>query len=70
MKTPTLVNITFWSGLLSIFAWPLSIIPVTAVVLGFYTLLRFTQETDQTGKAETILGFTLGIIFILVRLAH
>ena len=70
MKTSTLVNIAFYSGLLSIFAWPLSIIPITAMIAGFYAFLRFIEEPNKTGRPEAILGLTLGLVFLLVRIMN
>ena len=51
-------------GIVSVFLWEISIIPILAIVLGIIGLIRDKK------KLVAGIGLALGIIFIIVRFTH
>ncbi len=68
ISTPAMVNITFISGMCSIILWPLSIVPIVAIVAGIITIMRYNKLVDKDGLGYTILGLVLGVVFLIVRI--
>lgn len=61
MKKHWSSNASFWLGIISIFLWDFSIIPVLAIVFGGVSL----KEEGSNWKAWT--GLVLGALFIIVK---
>ena len=67
IKTNTLSIVATWFGLVSIFLWDFSLIPILAIIFGIIAIFEIRREkTEGTPNAWT--GIGLGVIFLIVRL--
>ncbi len=56
-------------GLLSIFTWEFSIVPILAIIFGAFGIYRTSKE-KKSGMTMAIWGVVLGVIFLIVRVAQ
>lgn len=61
-------SISLILGLLSVFLWDFSIIPLTAIILGGISLTQ-SQQTKTT-KNNALWGLGLGLIFLIIKIYH
>jgi len=54
-------------GILSIFLWEFSIIPILAIIFGIIGIKK-TLKNEKIGLSSAITGLILGILFLIVRI--
>lgn len=62
-----------WSlglGIASILLWEFSIVPIAAIATGVYAYTHLEPHHPEKYRWQAGIGFVLGVLFVLVRLAN